>query len=66
MLDLSTPGKGQLNLCQAFAATGLSYCQDLWIKIFYLGSTVKRGFWAVDGMMVQVGGLRLAADSVTA
>ena len=35
-------------------------------KHFILGSTVKRGFWAVDGMMVQVGGLRLAADSVTA
>jgi hypothetical protein len=27
-----------------------------------LGSTVERGFWAVDGMMVQVSGFRLAAD----
>jgi hypothetical protein len=29
---------------------------------FRLGSTVERGFWAVDGMMVQVSGFRLAAD----
>ena len=28
----------------------------------YLGSTVERGFWAVDGMMVQVSGFRLATD----
>jgi hypothetical protein len=27
-----------------------------------LGSTVERGFWAVDGMMVQVSGFRLVAD----
>jgi len=27
-----------------------------------LDSTVERGFWAADGMMVQVSGLRLAAD----
>jgi hypothetical protein len=26
-----------------------------------LGSTVERDFWAVDGMMVQVSGFRLAA-----
>jgi hypothetical protein len=31
-----------------------------------LGSTVERGFWAADGMMVQVGGLRLAANGETA
>jgi hypothetical protein len=31
-----------------------------------LGSTVERGFWAADGMMVQVGGLRLAANGGTA
>ena len=30
--------------------------------LLYLGSTVERGFWAVDGMMVQVSGFRLAAD----
>ena len=29
-------------------------------------STVERGFWAADGMMVQVGGLRLAANGETA
>jgi hypothetical protein len=28
----------------------------------YLGSTVERGFWTVDGMMVQVSGFRLAAN----
>jgi hypothetical protein len=27
-----------------------------------LGSTVERGFWAVDGMMVQVSGFPLAAN----
>jgi len=27
-----------------------------------LGSTVERGFWAVDGMMVQVSEVRLAAN----
>ena len=27
-----------------------------------LGSTVEQGFWALDGMMVQVSGFRLAAD----
>ena len=29
---------------------------------YNLGSTVERGFWAVDGMMVQVSGFRLAAN----
>ena len=33
---------------------------------YRLGSTVERGFWAADGMMVQVGGLRLAANGETA
>jgi hypothetical protein len=31
-----------------------------------LGSAVERGFWAADGMMVQVSGLRLAAERKTA
>lgn len=31
-----------------------------------LGSAVARGFWAVDGMMVQVSGVRLAANRVSA
>jgi len=29
-----------------------------------LGSTVERGFWAADGMMVQVSEVRLAANPV--
>jgi hypothetical protein len=33
---------------------------------FGLGSTVERGFWAADGMMVQVSWLRLAANRETA
>ena len=33
---------------------------------FHLGSAVERGFWAVDGMMVQVSGFQLAANHETA
>ena len=33
---------------------------------YNLGSTVERGFWAVDGMMVQVSGFRLAANRESA
>jgi hypothetical protein len=32
------------------------------IQALGLGSTVERGFWTVDGMMVQVSGFRLAAN----
>jgi hypothetical protein len=33
---------------------------------FYLGSAAEWGFWAVDGMMVQVSGFRLVADRESA
>ena len=35
---------------------------DLAPAVEHLGSTVERGFWVVDGMMVQVSGFRLAAN----